>query len=241
MLAKRYARQLVLEDIDEQGQALLAKARILVIGAGGLGCALLPYLAGAGVGHLSILDPDTVDLSNLHRQTLYRSDDIGQPKAALAKAALLALNPTIEVQSAVCALHENNALYWLSQADIVIDAADQFALTYLVSDHCQTLEKPLISASVLGMKGYVGVFCAGVPKADYRSIFPTPPTVSNDCLSQGVLGTAVGVLGLLQAQMTLALLLHLRPSPLGRLISVDLKRLQFGGFHFIGEDDEQSK
>src|SRR5579863_7729784 len=207
-MSDRYARQTVLPQIGPAGQARLGRASVAVVGAGGLGCALLPYLAAAGVGRLEIVDHDRVEESNLHRQPLYRMSDLGQPKVLAARASLV------------------------GSCDVVIDAADSFAVTYVLSDACERAGKPLVSASVLGLSGYVGAFCGGAPS--YRAVFPELPPSAGSCAASGVLGTAVAVIGTLQAHLTLAILLAWEPSVLGRLIHVDFRSLHFGGFSFTG-------
>ncbi len=231
-MTERYARQMLLPQVGTQGQARLEQAHVLVVGAGGLGCAVLPYLAAAGVGRLSLVDPDRVDESNLHRQPLYRMNDLGTLKVEAAAAALGALNPQVSVTALAQRLTADNAPGLVSQADVILDAADSFAVTYVLSDTCQEAGKALVSASVLGLSGYVGVFCAGAPS--YRAVFPELPRAAGSCAHSGVLGTAVGVMGTLQAHLTLALLLRLEPSPLGRLLSVDFNSLRVGGFCFSG-------
>jgi sulfur-carrier protein adenylyltransferase/sulfurtransferase len=234
-MSDRYARQTVLPQIGAAGQARLAQAHVLVAGAGGLGCALMPYLAAAGVGHLDVFDHDRVEVSNLHRQPLYRMDDLGAPKAQAARAALLALNPLISVTAHCERLTPANVAASVAGADVAIDAADSLALTYMLSDACRVAGKPLVSAQVLGLAGYVGVFCGGGPS--YRAVFPDMPPVAGNCAQNGVLGTAVAVMGTLQAHLTLALLLGLTPSPRGRLISIDFQALHFGGFGFSGASE----
>ena len=229
-MSDRYARQSVLAQVGAAGQARLASARVLIVGAGGLGCALLPYLCAAGVGHLTVLDPDRIEESNLHRQPLYRMADLGEPKAPVAAASLAALNPLVTVEAAVERVTPANAPRWCAAADVVIDAADSLALTYILSDECRGQGKPLVSASVIGLAGYAGVFCGGAPS--YRAVFPEMPLGAGSCAETGVLGSAVAVLGTLQAHLTLAQLLGLSPSVLGRLVSVDLATLRFGGFSF---------
>ncbi len=229
-MSERYARQSVLPQVGAAGQARLAAARVLVAGAGGLGCAVLEYLCAAGVGRIEVLDPDRVELSNLHRQPLYRMSDVGAPKAAVAAASLAALNPEVSIRGVAERLTPLNAAEWCARADVVVDAADSLALTYILSDECHRRRTALISASVLGLAGYAGVFCAGAPS--YRAVFPHMPPTAGSCAVHGVLGSAVGVLGTLQAHLTLAYLLQLTPPVLGRLVSVDLATLRFGGFDF---------
>jgi sulfur-carrier protein adenylyltransferase/sulfurtransferase len=229
-MTDRYARQMVLPEVGAQGQARLAAATALIAGAGGLGCAVLQYLCAAGVGRLLIVDHDRVDESNLHRQPLYRMSDLGEPKARAAAAAMRLLNPCVSVEGAAERLTPSNAAGWISRADVIVDAADSLALTYIMSDECLRQGKPLVSASVLGLAGYVGAFCGGAPS--YRAVFPEMPPQAGSCAQSGVLGSAVGVMGTLQAHLTLAILLELTPTVLGQLVSVDFRTLRFSGFSF---------
>ena len=228
----RYARQMMLPQVGAEGQARLAGARVLVVGAGGLGCPVLQYLAGAGVGEITIFDPDVVEESNLHRQPLYQMADIGTPKAKAATAHLLEANPELALHAKISAMDPDAAPAAVAQADLVIDAADSFAVSYTLSDECLRQGKPLISASALGMQGYVGGFCAGAPSL--RAVFPDLPDQAANCATAGVLGPVVGVIGALQAQMALQLLLQMSPSPLGQMLTLDLSSLQIGGFSFVG-------
>ncbi|HEY2035417.1 MAG TPA: HesA/MoeB/ThiF family protein [Steroidobacteraceae bacterium] len=229
-MTDRYARQMVLPEVGTEGQARLAAATVLVVGAGGLGCPVLEYLCAAGVGRLLIVDHDRVDESNLHRQPLYRMSDVGEPKARAAAAAMRLLNPQVSVEEAVERLTPGNAAAWVSRADVIVDAADSLALTYILSDECLQQGKPLVSGSVLGLSGYVGAFCGGAPS--YRAVFPEMPRQAGSCAQSGVLGTAVGVMGTLQAHITLALLLRLAPTVLGQLTSIDFRTLRCSGFSF---------
>jgi molybdopterin/thiamine biosynthesis adenylyltransferase len=229
-MTDRYIRQMTLTEIGATGQGKLAAAKVLVVGAGGLGSSVLQILVGAGIGEIVIVDHDHVDLTNLHRQPLYSMDDIGVPKAEAARRALLRANPSIVVTARSERLTPNNAAALVEEASIVIDAADNFAVTYTLSDRCQAAGKPLVSASVLGLSGYVGAFCGGAPS--YRAVFPDAPAVAGSCASVGVLGSAVAIIGSLQAHLALHLLLDLKPGILGRLVSFDGHTLQFGGFSF---------
>ena len=231
LVSNRYARQAVLPEVGERGQARLAAASVAVVGAGGLGCAVLEYLTAAGVGRLTIVDHDSIEESNLHRQPLYRMSDLGKLKAEAARATLLALNPEVRIAALTERLTAANAAPLVAAADVVVDAADSFAVTYVLSDACQRAAKPLVSASVLGLSGYVGAFCGGAPS--YRAVFPELPRQAGSCAESGVLGTAVGVMGTLQAHLALALLLELEPPVLGRLINVDFRTLHMGGFSFL--------
>ena len=228
----RYSRQSILPEVGLAGQARFAAASVLVIGAGGLGSAVLQYLCSAGIGRLIIVDHDRVEVSNLHRQPIYRMSDVGHLKAEAAREALAGANPEVRIETVCERLTPTNVRRLVADADVVVDAADSFAVTYVVSDECQRVNKPLISASVLGLSGYVGAFCGGAPS--YRAVFPEMPRQAGSCATAGVLGTAVGVMGTLQAHMVLALLLDLRPGVRGQLVTVDFKTLRFGGFSFAG-------
>ena len=234
----RYARQIVLPQVGEHGQAQIERCTALVVGAGGLGSPVLQYLAGAGVGRIVVMDPDVVARENLHRQTLFRESQIGQPKAEAAKAALDDLNPQVTVEAVTQALDPANACEAVEAADIVLDCADSFAASYILSDACFAARKPLISSSVLGMSGYAGGFCAGAPSL--RAVFPDLPGNLASCATAGVLGPAVGTLGAIQAQAALGVILSLSPSPLGQLITVDLARWRFGGFRFDNAPEPHS-
>jgi sulfur-carrier protein adenylyltransferase/sulfurtransferase len=231
-MTDRYARQTVLAEVGPGGQARLEAASVLVVGAGGLGCPVLQYLAGAGVGRIAIVDHDRVEETNLHRQPLYAMTDIGKPKAEQARAALLRFNPRIVVDAVVERLTPQNAGRLVAGADVIVDAADSFAVTYMLSDACHAAARPLVSASVIGLTGYAGAFCGGGPS--YRAVFPEVAVDGATCTTVGVLGTAVAVLGSLQAHLVLQLLLGLEPAPLARVITFDARRLAFGGFGFAG-------
>ena len=229
-MSDRYSRQIILPEVGAAGQGRLRATSVLVIGAGGLGCAVLQYLCAAGVGRLVIVDHDRVEESNLHRQPLYRTNDLGELKAQAARRALLQANPEVTIDALAERLTPANALRLLAAADLVVDAADSFAVTYVLSDACRRASKVLVSASVLGLSGYVGAFCGAAPS--YRAVFPEMPRQAGSCAQSGVLGTAVGVMGTLQAHMVLALALELQPTVLGQLITVDFRTLRVGGFSF---------
>lgn len=228
----RYARQMQVSGVGGDGQTRIAAAHVLIVGAGGLGCTVIPALAAAGIGRLTIADPDHVELANLHRQTLYTGADIGEPKATVAAARAGALNPECHVDTMVARLDPANAPGLIAAADLVVDAADSFAVTYTLSDLCLAAGKPLISASVIGRAGYAGGFCGPAPS--YRAVFPDLPVRAASCASAGVLGPAVAALGAVQAQMALAALIGLEPSPLGRVVTLDMAHWRFGSFGFAG-------
>lgn len=228
----RYARQIVLPEVGAAGQARLGAAHALVVGAGGLGVPVLQYLAGAGLGRLTVVDPDRVERGNLHRQTIYGERSLGQPKAEAAAAVLADLNPEVAVTPLVAMLDPANAPTLVASADVVLDCADSFAASYVLSDACLAAGTPFVTASALGLGGYVGGFCGGAPSL--RAVFPDLPERAASCATAGVLGPVVGLLGALQAQIALAVLLGIAPSPLGQVVSFEAAGLRFSGFRFDG-------
>lgn len=226
----RYARQEILPEFGGNGQTRLRAAHVLVVGAGGLGCPVLSYLAAAGIGRITLVDEDVVERTNLHRQPLYREDQIGTSKALAAQYALAQLNPDSQVHPVVSRLDADNVAQLLSGVDLALDCADSFAASYILSDACMAAKIPLFSASALGLTGYLGGFCGGAPSL--RAVFPELPDRAANCSTAGVLGSVVGTIGALQAQMALNHLLDIGPSPLGQLLTLDCKTLRFGGFRF---------
>ncbi|WP_170382234.1 HesA/MoeB/ThiF family protein [Ruegeria atlantica] len=234
----RYARQVILPEVGAEGQGRLSSARVLVVGAGGLAAPVLPLLAGAGVGHLTIMDRDEVALSNLHRQTLFTEVDCSRPKAEMAAERCRALNSEIAIFAEKQALANTNAANFVAESDVILDCADSYAASYTLSDTCLDLGKPLISASVLGLSGYVGGFCGGAPSL--RAVFPEAPDGGASCATAGVLGPVVAMIGAMQAQMALAVILGLNPSPLGQMVQFDARTLRSTGFRFDGTPEPAS-
>lgn len=234
----RYARQIALPDVGAAGQARVQRAHVLVAGAGGLGVPVLQYLVGAGVGTITLIDADVVSESNLHRQPLYRMQDIGQPKAQAAATALAALNPEVKIRPLVDWLTPANAPALVAEADVVLDCADTFAASFTLSDAAWAAGKPLISASALGLSGYVGGFCEAAPSL--RAVFPDLPQTAATCATAGVLGPVVGMIGALQAQMACAVLLGAMPSPLGQMMILDAARWRMSGFRFDGAPEPEN-
>jgi sulfur-carrier protein adenylyltransferase/sulfurtransferase len=197
---KYYDRQLILEQFNETNQLRLKASKILVIGAGGLGCPALQYLAGAGVGTIGIIDGDTVSLSNIHRQVLFSLGDIGKNKAICAAEHLRQINPYITIVAYAEMINPDTTLNLIGQYDIVLDCTDNYPTRYLVNDACYLLKKPLVYGSIYRFQGQVSVFHYQNGPT-YRCLFPTPPTKesSTDCTTAGVIGVLPGIIGLLQA------------------------------------------
>jgi len=224
---ERYSRQLVLPSVGEEGQRRLREARVLLIGAGGLGSPAALYLAAAGVGTLGIVDFDVVELSNLQRQPLHYTRDVGRPKTASAADNLAALNPEIHIRLHPVHLSSANALEILREYDIIIDGSDNFPTRYLVNDACCFLGKPNIHGSVFQFKGMAAVFLPG--QGCYRCLYPAPPPPERapSCAEAGVLGIVPGLIGILQATEALKLILGLGRPLAGRLIYFDALKMQF--------------
>lgn len=238
----RYAQQIKLSEIGLEGQKKLKQARVLCIGLGGLGSPLLLYLAAAGVGKLGIVDVDHVELTNLHRQILYRSQDLNQSKAILAKQQLLALNPSIEVQAYPEKLTQNNVNEFLSQYDIIADGSDNFATRYLIHDNCFRFNKPYVTASAGQFKGYCSIFHANADAENpcLRCLFPNPtPDINVNCATEGVIGVLPGLLGILQATEIIKWILKLGSSLVRRLLTVDLLAMTFKEIHLHKNPDCQ--
>jgi molybdopterin/thiamine biosynthesis adenylyltransferase/rhodanese-related sulfurtransferase len=226
----RYARQQLVPGFGEDGQRKVASAHVLVAGAGGLGVPVLQYLAGAGVGRITLVDPDVVAEHNLHRQPLYRMSDVGRVKVHAAADALRALNPEVEVVPVAELLNPLNVTGLLDGCSLALDCGDNFAVSYILSDACLAAGMPLVSASALGMEGYVGGYCGGAPSL--RAVFPELPESAGSCATAGVLGPVVGTIGMMQAQMALSVLLGLEPSPLGCLVTFDARNWRTSTFRF---------
>ncbi len=206
----RYSRHLRLAEIGESGQKKLKAAKVLVVGAGGLGCPLLQYLAAAGVGHIGIIDFDTIEESNLQRQILYTVADLGQNKALTAKKRLLQLNPLIQIEAYQSELTAKNALNIFANYDLVIDGSDNFATRYLVNDAAVILGLPLVYGSIFKFEGQVSVFNYK-GGATYRCLFPQPPKSEEvpNCSTVGVLGVLPGIIGSIQANEALKIILEI--------------------------------
>jgi adenylyltransferase/sulfurtransferase len=222
---RRYARHIVLAEIGGVGQSRLIAARVLVVGAGGLGAPLLQYLAAAGIGTLGVIDHDQVDLSNLQRQVIHRTADIGVSKVLSARRALLDINPEVQVATHDERLTADNAQRILAGYDIVADGSDNFATRYLLNDICYRLKKILVSAAILRFDGQISTYKAwqGAGHPCLRCIFPAAPSEDAvpSCAQAGVLGALAGTLGALQATEVVKEILGIGQSLSGRLVMYD--------------------
>jgi adenylyltransferase/sulfurtransferase len=225
MQIRRYARHIVLAEVGGIGQAKLISAKVLVVGAGGLGAPLLQYLAAAGVGTLGVIDDDAVDLSNLQRQVIHRTADIGTQKTASAKRALGEINPEVKVHTHDQRLSAANVERIMANYDVVADGSDNFATRYLVNDACYRLRKTLVSAAILRFDGQLSTYKAhhGAGHPCLRCIFPAAPSEDAvpSCAQAGVLGSLAGTLGALQATEVVKEILGIGRSLSGRLLMYD--------------------
>jgi adenylyltransferase/sulfurtransferase len=229
---RRYTRQLVLDEIGLAGQQKLKAARVLVVGSGGLGSPVLLYLAAAGVGRLGIVEFDTVDVSNLHRQVLFGDGDIGQPKARVAAARLRAANPHVAVVLHETRLDPANAAAIVAGQDVVVDATDNFTARYIINDACVRAKVPVVSASILRFDAQISVFDPAQGGPCYRCLFPAPPPgdLAPSCAEAGVVGVLPGIVGCLQANEVVKLLCGIGDPLVGRLLCFDALAMQFRSF-----------
>jgi adenylyltransferase/sulfurtransferase len=232
---ERYARHIVLREVGGPGQQRLKAASVLVIGAGGIGSPALLYLAAAGVGRLGVVDHDQVSLSNLQRQVIHATPDVGRPKTESAAAAIARLNPHVVVEPHAVRLDAGNALKLIAAYDVVLDGSDNFATRYLVSDACYLAKRPLVTAAL-------GVFDAtlttiraheagadGRPNPSYRCLFPEPPPAGTvpACAEAGILGALAGVAGALAALEVLRCIVGFGEGLVGRLLMIDARSMRF--------------
>lgn len=231
----RYSRHLLLAEIGMAGQEKLKNARVLVIGAGGLGCPVLLYLAAAGVGRIGIVDDDVVDETNLQRQILFDVADMGKSKAEMAKAKLQKQNPLIAFDTFNTKLTVENALRVFHEYNIVVDGTDNFATRYLVNDACCLLNKILVSGSLFRFQGQLSVFNFPVGKGPtYRCLFPSPPSAeqSPNCTATGVIGTLPGIIGTMMANEVIKIITGAGDVLSGKLLVADMLTLNFQTLEF---------
>lgn len=233
---KRYQRHLVLSEVGEAGQQRLKAARVLVVGAGGLGSPSALYLAASGAGTLGLVDLDTVDVTNLQRQVLYSTADIGRGKTAAARERLLALNPDLRIVEHAVELGPDNVMEIFRQYDIVLDGTDRIGTRYLVNDACVLLARPLVSAAIHRFEGQAMTYVPGKGPC-YRCLFPEPSTEIPNCATAGVLGVLPGVLGTLQATEAIKLIIGIGSPLVGRLLTYDALDLSFREFAFKRRPD----
>jgi adenylyltransferase/sulfurtransferase len=242
---ERYARHIVLHDVGGPGQAALGRARVLVIGAGGLGAPLLLYLAAAGVGTLGVIDDDVVTLSNLQRQVIHSTPDLGARKVDSAAAVIRKLNPYVGVELHGMRLSAQNALDLIGRYDIVADGSDNFATRYLVSDTCYFAKKPLVTAALGTFDGTLTTIRAhergkdGKPNPTYRCLFPEPPPPGAvpACAEAGVLGALAGVIGSMAALEVIREIVGFGEGLVGRLLMVDARAMRFETLTYAWDPD----
>lgn len=220
---KRYSRQIFIEEVGVEGQRNIMQARVLVVGAGGLGSPIIQYLTAAGIGKLGVIDFDTVELHNLNRQVIYSTDDLGKSKVACAKSYAEKLNPSVQFVALDTKLTQENIETIFQDYDLILDGSDNFKTRYLVNDTCVRLNIPLIYGSILGFEGQFAVFNYKGSK-DLRAIFPEPPFQEDvpDCDSNGVLGPLPGIIGNMMAMECLKIVVGMEAS-IDQLLIIDAR------------------
>jgi adenylyltransferase/sulfurtransferase len=242
---ERYARHIVLREVGGPGQAKLKAARVLVIGAGGLGAPVLLYLAAAGVGTIGIVDDDIVSLSNLQRQVIHTTPDLGLRKVDSAEAAIEKLNPHVKVETHMTRLDATNALDLIGSYDVIADGSDNFATRYLVSDACYFAGKPLVTAAMGVFDGSLTTIRAhendanGVRNPTYRCLFPEPPPPGTipACAEAGILGALPGILGSMMALEVMREIVGFGEGLVGRLLMVDARSMRFETLSYAWDTD----
>lgn len=243
---ERYQRQIILTEFGEVGQQKLAQAKVLVIGAGGLGCPVLQYLTAAGTGTLGIVDDDVVALNNLHRQVLYSTNDIGSSKAETAAKKLRELNPEIKIISYNTRLTTENALDLINEYDIIIDGTDNFSTRYMINDACVLLDKPLVYGAISQFEGQASVFNYSInqnqEKINYRDIFPNPPKEDEvlNCAEAGVLGVLPGIIGTMMANETIKMITGIGEVLSGQLFTYNALNNQVYILSLLASEESRS-
>jgi sulfur-carrier protein adenylyltransferase/sulfurtransferase len=215
--SNRYNRQIILPEIGEDGQYKLSKAKVLIIGAGGLGAAILPYLAAAGVGEIGIVDDDVIEISNLHRQVIYKSSAVGKSKVEEAKLMISELNPLVKVHAFAEKLSGKNAISLFENYDIIVDATDNISIKYLINDACLVANKPMVYGSIFRFQGQVSVFNYQNGPT-YRCLYPDENNNALNCEDAGVIGISVGIIGMLQANEVLKMILGIGEVLSGKIL-----------------------
>jgi sulfur-carrier protein adenylyltransferase/sulfurtransferase len=237
----RYARHLILPEVGEAGQEKLKSGSVLIAGVGGLGSPVALYLAAAGVGRIGLADFDDIDASNLHRQVLYGTSDVGKPKLDAARARLQDLNPEIAIDTHGTALTSENALAIIETYDVIVDGTDNFATRYLINDACVLLGKPNVYGSISRFEGQASVFSAAEGPC-YRCLYPEPPPphLVPSCAEGGVLGVLPGVIGTIQATETIKLITGIGQTLLGRLLLFDALQMSFRTVRLPRQHDQHA-
>ncbi|MDZ4785834.1 MAG: molybdopterin-synthase adenylyltransferase MoeB [bacterium] len=241
---QRYSRQVMLSELGEPGQLLLKQSSVLVVGAGGLGCPVLLYLAAAGIGRIGIVDGDTIDISNLHRQVLYTEEDIGKVKAEIAAQKLRIINPHIKIENFNENLSVLNANSLISRFDLVIDCSDNYETRYLVNDSSVINDKPFVFGAIYKFEGQVSVFnytnINGIKGPTYRCLFPQPPPKDfiPSCSEIGVIGILPAVVGSLMATEAVKILSKIGELLSGELLTFNLLRSEFSKVKFVRNNED---
>lgn len=234
----RYSRQIMLPQVDIRGQEKLMQATALVVGVGGLGSPAAMYLAAAGVGHLVLCDFDTVDLSNLQRQVLHGTDNIGQAKVLSAQQRLQALNPEVKVTTVNQQLDHDQLTEWVQQATVVLDCTDNLNTRMLINEVCVQQRKPLIYGAAIRMEGQLSVFHNELPDSPcYRCLYPSDQALAESCTQTGVLAPVVGVIGSLQALEAMKVIMGIGDSPIGRLQLLDALHMEWCEMKLVKNPD----
>lgn len=229
---ERYSRQLLMPAFDVAGQERLLASRVLVVGAGGLGCPVVLYLAAAGVGHLRVFDADRVELANLQRQIAFTTADIGRPKAEVLCERAAATNPTVQLQSHIQTLDRDNLAEQVMAVDLVIDACDNFATRFAVNEACVRAGKPLLSGAAIRAEGQVALFHPAAGEGGcYRCLYADVDEPALTCSEAGVLGPLVGMIGTVQAMEAVKVLAGVGKPMLGRLLVLDALAMQWRELH----------
>jgi molybdopterin/thiamine biosynthesis adenylyltransferase len=223
---RRYARHIVLPEIGRDGQAKLYSSSVLVIGAGGLGASCLMSLAASGIGRLGIVEPDHVELSNLPRQTLYETADIGRKKAEAARDRLEEMNPDVKIETHIMKFDESNADALVKRYDLIIDGTDNFAARYVINDACLRTKRPWVHAAMLGFSAHVTSFSPAKDSPCYRCYAPEIPERERTCAQEGIIAPLAGIIGNMQALEAIKLLLGIGENLTGRLLRIDAINMQ---------------
>lgn len=240
MESNRYNRQIILPEIETNGQEKLQNSKVLIIGVGGLGSAVLPYLVAAGIGEIGIMDDDSIDVSNLQRQVIYKTNSVGKSKVLEAAAMALALNPSIKINAIPEKLEAKNAISLFEHYDIIVDATDNLSTKYLINDACCATNKPFVYGSIYRFEGQVSVFNYE-NGATYRCLFPEEVNDSSNCNDAGVLGILVGIIGMFQANEVLKMVLGIGELLSGKLLVYNMlnneqQKFEFSKKHAIAID-----